>query len=203
MLITFEGIDGSGKSTLIKQVGEYLKSKNLNTIITYEPYDEDIRSLIKSGKYLPKAELALFTADRVQHIENIILPALKNNMIVLCDRFIDSTIAYQFGGNGISPDIIKAMYKLLNYPIYPERTYYLDIPISEAMFRISKRYSKEYDKYDCQSYEFYQNIQMGYKQAIREDPSRFCTIDANKSINKILSDIILDLDRVLIRNNYV
>lgn len=203
MLITFEGIDGSGKSTLIKQVGEYLKSKNLNTLITYEPYDEDIRSLIKSGKYLPKAELALFTADRVQHIENIILPALKNNMIVLCDRFIDSTIAYQFGGNGISPDIIKAIYKLLNYPIYPERTYYLDIPISEAMFRISKRYSKEYDKYDCQSYEFYQNIQMGYKQAIREDPSRFCTINANKSINKILSDIILDLDRVLIRNNYV
>lgn len=203
MLITFEGIDGSGKSTLIKQVGEYLKSKNLNTLITYEPYDEDIRNLIKSGKYLPKAELALFTADRVQHIENIILPALKDNMIVLCDRFIDSTIAYQFGGNGISPDIIKAMYKLLNYPIYPERTYYLDIPISEAMFRISKRYSKEYDKYDCQSYEFYQNIQMGYKQAIREDPSRFCTVDANKSINKILSDIILDLDRVLIRNNYV
>ena len=203
MLITFEGIDGSGKSTLIKQVGEYLKSKNLNTLITYEPYDEDIRNLIKSGKYLPKAELALFTADRVQHIENIIFPALKNNMIILCDRFIDSTIAYQFGGNGISPDVIKAMYKLLNYPIYPERTYYLDIPISEAMFRISKRYSKEYDKYDCQSYEFYQNIQIGYKQAIREDPSRFCTIDANKSINKILSDIILDLDRVLIRNNYV
>lgn len=203
MLITFEGIDGSGKSTLIKQVGEYLKSKNLNTLITYEPYDEDIRNLIKSGKYLPKAELALFTADRVQHIENIILPALKDNMIVLCDRFIDSTIAYQFGGNGISPDIIKAMYKLLNYPIYPERTYYLDIPISEAMFRISKRYSKEYDKYDCQSYEFYQNIQIGYKQAIREDPSRFCTVDANRSINKILSDIILDLNRVLIRNNYV
>lgn len=203
MLITFEGIDGSGKSTLIKQVGEYLKSKNLNTLITYEPYDEDIRNLIKSGKYLPKAELALFTADRVQHIENIIFPALKDNMIVLCDRFIDSTIAYQFGGNGISPDIIKAMYKLLNYPIYPERTYYLDIPISEAMFRISKRYSKEYDKYDCQSYEFYQNIQMGYKQAIREDPSRFCTVNANRSINKILSDIILDLDRVLIRNNYV
>ena len=203
MLITFEGIDGSGKSTLIKQVGEYLKSKNLNTLITYEPYNEDIRNLIKSGKYLPKAELALFTADRVQHIENIILPALKDNMIVLCDRFIDSTIAYQFGGNGISPDIIKAMYKLLNYPIYPERTYYLDIPISEAMFRISKRYSKEYDKYDCQSYEFYQNIQIGYKQAIREDPSRFCTVDANRSINKILSDIILDLDRVLIRNNYV
>ena len=203
MLITFEGIDGSGKSTLIKQVGEYLKSKNLNTLITYEPYDEDIRNLIKSGKYLPKAELALFTADRVQHIENIILPALKDNMIVLCDRFIDSTIAYQFGGNGISPDIIKAMYKLLNYPIYPERTYYLDIPVSEAMFRISKRYSKEYDKYDCQSYEFYQNIQMGYKQAIREDPSRFCTVDANRSINKILSDVILDLDRVLIRNNYV
>lgn len=203
MLITFEGIDGSGKSTLIKQVGEYLKSKNLNTLITYEPYDEDIRNLIKSGKYLPKAELALFTADRVQHIENIILPALKDNMIVLCDRFIDSTVAYQFGGNGISPDVIKAMYKLLNYPIYPERTYYLDIPVSEAMFRISKRYSKEYDKYDCQSYEFYQNIQMGYKQAIREDPSRFCTIDANRSINKILSDIILDLDRVLIRNNYV
>ncbi len=203
MLITFEGIGGSGKSTLIKQVGEYLKSKNLNTLITYEPYDEDIRNLIKSGKYLPKAELALFTADRVQHIENIILPALKDNMIVLCDRFIDSTIAYQFGGNGISPDVIKAMYKLLNYPIYPERTYYLDIPVSEAMFRISKRYSKEYDKYDCQSYEFYQNIQIGYKQAIREDPSRFCTIDANRSINKILSDIILDLDRVLIRNNYV
>lgn len=203
MLITFEGIDGSGKSTLIKQVGEYLKSKNLNTLITYEPYDEDIRNLIKSGKYLPKAELALFTADRVQHIENIILPALKDNMIVLCDRFIDSTIAYQFGGNGISPDVIKAMYKLLNYPIYPERTYYLDIPVSEAMFRISKRYSKKYDKYDCQSYEFYQNIQIGYKQAIREDPSRFCTIDANRSINKILSDIILDLDRVLIRNNYV
>lgn len=203
MLITFEGIDGSGKSTLIKQVGEYLKSKNLNTLITYEPYDEDIRNLIKSGKYLPKAELALFTADRVQHIENIILPALKDNMIILCDRFIDSTIAYQFGGNGISPDVIKAMYKLLNYSIYPERTYYLDIPVSEAMFRISKRYSKEYDKYDCQSYEFYQNIQIGYKQAIREDPSRFCTVDANRSINKILSDIILDLDRVLIRNNYV
>lgn len=203
MLITFEGIDGSGKTTLIKHVGEYLKSKNLNTLITYEPFDKDIRNLIKSGNYLPKAELALFMADRVQHIEQVIFPALKENIIVLCDRFIDSTIAYQFGGNGISPDVIKAMYKLLNYPIYPERTYYLDIPVSEAMFRISNRYSKEYDKYDYQSYEFYQNIQVGYTQAIREDPSRFCTINANRSINKILSDVITDLDRVLIRNNYV
>lgn len=203
MLITFEGIDGSGKTTLIKHVGEYLKSKNLNTLITYEPFDKDIRNLIKSGNYLPKAELALFIADRVQHIEQVIFPALKENIIVLCDRFIDSTIAYQFGGNGISPDVIKAMYKLLNYPIYPERTYYLDIPVSEAMFRISNRYSKEYDKYDYQSYEFYQNIQVGYTQAIREDPSRFCTINANRSINKILSDVITDLDRVLIRNNYV
>lgn len=203
MLITFEGIDGSGKTTLIKHVGEYLKSKNLNTLITYEPFDKDIRNLIKSGNYLPKAELALFMADRVQHIEQVIFPALKENIIVLCDRFIDSTIAYQFGGNGISPDVIKAMYKLLNYPIYPERTYYLDIPVSEAMFRISNRYSKEYDKYDYQSYEFYQNIQVGYTQAIREDPSRFCTINANRSINKILSDVITDLDRVLTRNNYV
>ncbi len=203
MLITFEGIDGSGKTTLIKHVGEYLKSKNLNTLITYEPFDKDIRNLIKSGNYLPKAELALFMADRVQHIEQVIFPALKENIIVLCDRFIDSTIAYQFGGNGISPDVIKAMYKLLNYSIYPERTYYLDIPVSEAMFRISNRYSKEYDKYDYQSYEFYQNIQVGYTQAIREDPSRFCTINANRSINKILSDVITDLDRVLIRNNYV
>lgn len=203
MLITFEGIDGSGKTTLIKHVGEYLKSKNLNTLITYEPFDKDIRNLIKSGNYLPKAELALFMADRVQHIEQVIFPALKANIIVLCDRFIDSTIAYQFGGNGISPDVIKAMYKLLNYPIYPERTYYLDILVSEAMFRISNRYSKEYDKYDYQSYEFYQNIQVGYTQAIREDPSRFCTINANRSINKILSDVITDLDRVLIRNNYV
>lgn len=203
MLITFEGIDGSGKTTLIKHIGEYLKSKNLNTLITYEPFDKDIRNLIKSGNYLPKAELALFMADRVQHIEQVIFPALKENIIVLCDRFIDSTIAYQFGGNGISPDVIKAMYKLLNYPIYPERTYYLDIPVSEAMFRISNRYSKEYDKYDYQSYEFYQNIQVGYTQAIREDPSRFCTINANRSINKILSDVITDLDRVLIRNNYV
>lgn len=203
MLITFEGIDGSGKSTLIKQVGEYLKSKNLNTLITYEPFDKDIRNLIKSGSYLPKAELALFMADRVQHIEQVILPALKENIIVLCDRFIDSTIAYQFGGNGISPDVIKAMYKLFNYPIYPERTYYLDIPVSEAMFRISKRYSKEYDKYDCQSYEFYQNIQAGYQQAIREDPSRFCIVDANRPTNKIILDVISDLDRVLIRNNYV
>lgn len=203
MLITFEGIDGSGKTTLIKHVGEYLKSKNLNTLITYEPFDKDIRNLIKSGNYLPKAELALFMADRVQHIEQVIFPALKENIIVLCDRFIDSTIAYQFGGNGISPDVIKAMYKLLNYPIYPERTYYLDIPVSEAMFRISNRYSKEYDKYDYQSYEFYQNIQVGYTQAIREDPSRFCTINANRSINKILSNVITDLDRVLIRNNYV
>lgn len=202
MLITFEGIDGSGKSTLIKQVGEYLKSKNLNTLTTYEPYDKDIRDLIKSGKYLPKAELALFMADRVQHIEQVIFPALKENIIVLCDRFIDSTIAYQFGGNGISPNVIKAMYKLLDYPIYPERTYYLDIPVSEAMFRISNRYSKEYDKYDCQSYEFYQNIQVGYIQAIREDPSRFCTINANRPINKVLSDVITDLDRVLIRNNF-
>lgn len=203
MLITFEGIDGSGKTTLIKHVEEYLKSKNLNTLITYEPFDKDIRNLIKSGNYLPKAELALFMADRVQHIEQVIFPALKENIIVLCDRFIDSTIAYQFGGNGISPDVIKAMYKLLNYPIYPERTYYLDIPVSEAMFRISNRYSKEYDKYDYQSYEFYQNIQVGYTQAIREDPSRFCTINANRSINKILSDVITDLDRVLTRNNYV
>lgn len=203
MLITFEGIDGSGKTTLIKHVGEYLKSKNLNTLITYEPFDKDIRNLIKSGNYLPKAELALFMADRVQHIEQVIFPALKENIIVLCDRFIDSTIAYQFGGNGISPDVIKAMYKLLNYPIYPERTYYLDIPVSEAMFRISNRYSKEYDKYDYQSYEFYQNIQVGYTQAIREDPNRFCTINANRPINKVLSDVITDLDRVLIRNNYV
>lgn len=197
MLITFEGIDGSGKSTLIKLVGEYLHSKNYEYIITQEPFNLTIRDMIKSGSFNFYAELALFMADRAQHIEKIIMPNISKRTIVLCDRYIDSTIAYQFGGNGLDLNFINSLNKAFTFGIKPSRTYYLDLPVSEAMKRIAIRKNKDYDKYDKQSYEFYSNIQVGYKQAIRFEPERFYIINANQSIERILKDTIDDLDTVL------
>lgn len=197
MLITFEGIDGSGKSTLIRLVGEYLHSKNYDYIVTQEPFNLAIRDMIKSGSFNSFAELALFMADRAQHLEKVIMPNISKRTIVLCDRYIDSTIAYQFGGNGLDLTFIRSLNKAFTFGVKPTRTYYLDLPVSEAMKRIAIRKNEDYDKYDKQSYEFYSNIQVGYKQAIRFEPERFCILNAHQTIDEVLKDTINDLDTVL------
>lgn len=196
MLITFEGIDGSGKSTVIEHINKYLTAKLYNVIVTREPYSETIRDIIKSEKLHNLTECALFLADRAEHVHRIITP-YNNSHIILCDRYIDSTIAYQYGGNGININELHRLNNIFSMGITPTRTYYLDVYPSVAKSRVASRKNEEYDKYDVQSYEFFQRVQAGYEFQYKNFSNRICKIDANQPIEKVIRDIINDLDRVI------
>lgn len=153
LFITFEGIDGSGKTTLAKHVEELLKKHNLKTVLTREPggtkLGKSIRQILATHNNLdPWAEFLLFLADREQHIEEIVEPALNEGSIVLCDRFIDSTIVYQHYLNGLSKKKIIKFHDELLINLKPDITFYLYLPVEKAIERLSGNRVDTIDKYD-------------------------------------------------------
>ena len=148
--ITFEGIEGCGKTTQIRKIGEELKKRRIPFILTEEPggsgLGKKIRNVLlnrSSVDISAEAELLLFMADRVQHVREVILPALAEDKIVLCDRFSDATVAYQGFGRGLDPDTIERLNRFACGPLNPDLTFLLDIPVeaglARAMDRIAQR----------------------------------------------------------------
>ena len=181
MFITFEGIDGSGKSTQINLLADYIRSLNLDVVILREPggtaLSEAIRELLLNSLHHvnPLTELLLFEAARSELVEKIIKPSLEAGKVVICDRFFDSTTAYQGYGRGLDLNEINLLNKLASGNLAPDLTFYLDIDYNIAVERSNDR---KPDKIENSGDHFFEKVISGFRKIAEENKERFIVIDA-------------------------
>ena len=195
--ITFEGGEGSGKSTQIRKLAERLDAEKLRAIVTREPGGspgaEIIRHLVLSGmgKLLgPDAETLLFAAARDDHVRTVILPALNQGIWVLCDRFYDSTRAYQGSLGQVSPGVLNAMQRVTIGDLKPDLTIILDIPVEVGLQRAAaRRGGGAPDRFEAEDLRFHQDLRDAYRQIAAEDPQRCALIDANADTDTVAARI--------------
>jgi dTMP kinase len=195
--ISFEGGEGSGKSTQIKLLADRLASAKLRAIVTREPGGspgaEIIRHLVLSGmgKLLgPDAETLLFAAARDDHVRTVIQPALSQGTWVLCDRFFDSTRAYQGRLGQVAPGVLNAMQRVTIGDLKPDLTIILDIPVEVGMQRAAARRGKGVpDRFEAEDLKFHQDLREAYKQIAADDPQRCVLIDADTSAEAVSEQV--------------
>tara|TARA_Y100001934_G_scaffold148596_1_gene178240 strand:- start:574 stop:1200 length:627 start_codon:yes stop_codon:yes gene_type:complete len=198
LFITLEGIEGSGKSTNIKVINNYLKDKNINYINTREPGGSEVGDqlrniLLNTEKELSnQTELLLMLADRVNHIETVIQPNLEKGITVISDRFMDSSYAYQGGGREMGLDNITKIIEGLNI-IQPNLTLLFDLPVEMALERARKR--SELDRFESEDYNFHQKIRETYLFLAKENSERIKIIDAAKDIKEVESQVVKELEK--------
>lgn len=190
MFITFEGIDYSGKSTQIKLLADRLAKNNYRVQVLREPggteIGETIRQLLldkKNTRMTAASELFLFSASRSQLVEEVINPALKSGIIVICDRFFDSTTAYQGFGREISIDVIDAINKYATNGLLPEQTFFIDIPVEEIDKRM-KFANTSKDRMESNNTDFYNRVREGYLQLAKNN-SRFKVLNGLLTIEEL------------------
>jgi dTMP kinase len=195
--ITFEGGEGSGKSTHIKILAERLNAAKIRAIVTREPGGspgaEIIRHLVLSGmgKLLgPDAETLLFAAARDDHVRTIIKPALNQGIWVLCDRFSDSTRAYQGSLGKVAPAVLNAMERVTIGDLKPDLTIILDVPVEVGMRRTAKRRGAGTpDRFEAEDLKFHQELRDAYRQIAAIEPQRCLLIDANADANTVAAKV--------------
>ncbi|MBP9014178.1 MAG: dTMP kinase [Smithella sp.] len=199
--ITFEGIEGSGKSTQIKLAAAYLSEKDIPFIVTQEPTGTDIGIQIadilfkrEHGHLCAEAELLLFCAARAQHIREVIRPALQQGKIVLCDRFSDATYAYQGAGRGLDREAIRFINDYSARNTLPDMTLLFDLPVETGLKRAMARNNQldnpaASDRFEREHMEFHTRIREGYLEISRNDPARFRLINADRDVTAIQEDV--------------
>ncbi len=192
MFITFEGIEGSGKSTQARYLVERLKSNGISTILTREPGGTRAGRLIrqillssKSSDLSPLAELFLYVADRSQHVVEIIKPGLSRGEWVVCDRFFDATIAYQGYARGQDISLIRILNERATFGIRPDITFLLDLPAETGLERALKRNKdkglESEARFESEAIDFHEAVRKGYLSIAAEDAKRVVTIDGTCS----------------------
>ena len=192
-IISFEGIEGSGKSSLIKNLKNYYKNHALDVFFTKEPggteLGEKIREILldPTSEIDPSSELLLLMADRVHHVKNKINPNLNENKIVFCDRYIDSTIAYQGGGRDLDDKDIEGMIKMLKLPI-PDLTILLDVPVETGLKRAKER--SELDRFEKEDIDFHKKIRQSYLNLQKKYPDRIIIFNASINENDVFEEVL-------------
>ncbi len=187
MFITFEGPDGSGKTTVLESLRQYLDSKDFEYVFTREPGTpnspeaQQIRNIILDSKnnLTPMAEAILFTADRRLHLDTLIIPALKANKVVLCDRYVDSSLAYQGGGKELGIDKVLKLNEAILDGYMPDLTIFFDLTPDESAKRVDQRAAK--DRMELEGVEFRQRVYDSYKELMVRFPDRIVSVDASMS----------------------
>lgn len=191
LFITFEGIDGCGKSTQLNLLAEYLKEKGLEVIITREPgavgLGEKLREILLNydGEVSSNCEAFLFLADRAQHIDTLVKPAIEAGKIVLCDRHTDSTIAYQGYGRGVDLEQIKMLNKLATSGLKPDLTFVFDIDMETSQERVGKNK----DRMESAGLEFHKKVRQGYLEIAKQEPVRVKVLSGQDSIENIFEEV--------------
>ena len=193
MFITFEGIEGSGKSSLIAQLKKYFKSSKLEAFFSKEPGGTDlgkeIRKILLNPKYSfdPTSELLLLLADRAEHVQKIIRPNLQKNKLIFCDRYLDSTLAYQGSGRNLDKKIIKEMFQALDFPI-PDLTILLDVPVQIGLSRARKR--NKLDRFEKEDLNFHENVRRSYLDLAKNDSARIVLFDSSISEEELFKKAV-------------
>lgn len=195
--ITFEGIDGSGKSTQLRILASDLRVQGFDVLETREPGGTPLgRSLRKAfleteENVSPLAELLLFAADRAQHIDFLIKPALSEGKIVISDRYADATFAYQGAGRGFDEKIVNQVIKLATNGLKPDLTLFFDVSVENAILRTKSRSNDETikNRMDSETFEFYERVRNAYLKIAHKEPKRFQIIQANNSIEEVKTEV--------------
>ena len=194
LFVTFEGIEGSGKTYQCRKLYNELGKINLSVILTREPGGtksaEKIREVIledyfasdSKEKFSKYTDTLLYLAARNEHVQNIIRPAISKKKIVICDRFIDSTLAYQVFGKGVSKNLVDSIHKFVLGSIKPDLTFVLKVNISKALQRLKKR--KKKNRYDKFSKNFYTKVQNAFIKIAKKNTKRYCIVDNSEDSTK-------------------
>ena len=190
MFISFEGIEGSGKSTAQRLLAEHLQGLGYDPLLTREPggcaLGRSLRPILLDARtrgLSSRAEFYLFLADRAQHVAEVIRPALEAGQTVLCDRYADSTLAYQGYGRGLDPEHLRRINDMATGGLMPDLTLLLDLPVHCGRERAGLRNREEgtvlsEGRFDAESLEFHERVRQGYRSLAAEEPERFAIIDA-------------------------
>jgi len=202
--ITFEGVEGCGKTTQIKLLSEFLSARGIDTLLTREPggcpIADKIRTILLDAEnraLSPLAELMLYAAARAQHVSEVIIPALNTGKVVLCDRFSDATVAYQSFGRGIDRGVIDTLNLHACQGISPDLTVLVDcdprIGLERARRRIEATSGPREERFELEALTFHQKVRAGYLQLAADQPDRFLIIDGSDSIEDIFTTISTQL----------
>ena len=200
LFITFEGADGSGKSTQLKMAAEFFQNKGYEVITTRDPggtpLGQKIREILlhHDGKVASYCELFLYLADRAQHVEEIIVPAIEEGKVILCDRYIDSSVAYQGYARGLDIDEISMLNNIVTKSLVPNLTFVFDVSTEVA----EQRVGETKDRLESEAKEFHQKVRFGFLDLAKKFPDRIKVIDANQEIEKVHSDVIKILENHLL-----
>jgi len=207
LFITFEGIEGSGKTYQAQKLYKYLRRHKISSILTREPGGtpsaEKIREVILKDyfhsesieKFKKYTDTLLYLAARNEHVENKIRPAIKKKKIIICDRFIDSTSAYQIYGKGVNKTFINSIHKHILKGLRPDLTFILTIKISKAMQRIKRRKIK--NRYDKFSKNFYEKVQKAFIKIAKTNTKRYIILDNSKDSHEVEKIIFKKITKLL------
>jgi len=209
IFITFEGVDGSGKTTQIKLLNKFLKDRGFDTVLTREPggtvLGDSIRKLLldpENNGPVDRAEALLFEAARAELTEKVIVPALDKGKIVICDRFFDSTLAYQGFARGLGIDSLLDLSLWATSGLAPDITFLLSLDVSDSEKRLDRQ-SRKRDRIEHEDSDFKKKLQAGYIKLAGRFKDRIVLIDANKEINKIFCDIRANMLKLLINRGWL
>ncbi len=191
--ISFEGIEGSGKSTQVRLLAEYLRARGYDVLETAEPggtrIGDKIRKLLlePQNHMDPLAELLLYYSSRAQHVREVIEPAIRRDTVVITDRFTDSTVAYQGYARGIDLSIINTLNEIVAPGMKPFLTFLLDLDVEEGLRR--NRHAKKEDRFELETVEFHNRVRKGFLEIAGREPERVKIIDASQNAEEVGMEI--------------
>ena len=208
LFITFEGVEGSGKTTQIQRLKGYLTERGISCVITREPggspISEKIRKILLDPVHremAPLTELLLYEAARAQHVEEVIAPFLKKGGVVICDRFSDASIAYQGYGRGVDLKLIESLSRLSSKKIKPDITFLMDCPskvgLKRAIHRNKAEGQEREGRFELEKIEFHQRVRRGYLSLAKKEQRRFKIIDTRQGEEKVFQEIKTVVDEMI------
>jgi len=199
LFVTFEGVDGAGKSTHVDRVCEALRSSGIEVCQTREPggtpIGEKLRDLLLHESMHLDTETLLMFAARSEHVKTVIEPALAHGQWVVCDRFTDATFAYQGGGRELGVERVDALARWVHPGLTPDRTWLFDVPLEVARARLNN--TRALDRFEQEQAEFFERTRAVYLERVRLEPDRFMVIDGTQTIEAIAAELKLDIQRLV------
>ncbi len=199
VFITFEGIDGCGKSTQLRLLAAELRERRFEVLTTREPGGTTLGQRLRAAlldveeQVDPLAELLVFAADRAQHVRTVLRPALAEDKIVLSDRYADATVAYQGSGRGFKPELIKEIVQLATDGLTPDLTLLFDLTVRESAMRTRRRLAaKRSDRLDSEDVEFHERVRNAYLEIAKANSGRVRVVDARGSVQQTHS-LVMDI----------